>query len=412
MLTNEYPVDYNNFCMAGKIRTKEVCPKCEKSFEGNPLRCPACLTTPKKYFIDLYQKNYGRLKIYSDKTGHPLDSFARAQRVLEAIRYEIDQHIFDPSHYISSDIREYLFETRVDVWYKSKLKEAEKGNLAESYTTQIKRYMNQFYLPYFKGKDIRDIKTYHIQQFYESLPSEISLKYTKNIMNALENFFNMLRRFDYLKEKPAFPVITLDRKTPRWIDRATQFEALKKTSSLYKPIFTFLMFQGVRPGEAMALKVKDIELNNEILFISRTFSANRMRERVKSKVVRPRAINPILIDMLKELCKDKHPEAFVFLNSRGRHFTDSNLRIAWHKVREALRVDVTLYQATRHSWATNALKDGADLKSIGDILGHTDIRTTLKYAHSEIDNQRAVFKKQHGAVLDIVPRLSPSVKQA
>jgi integrase len=238
------------------------------------------------------------------------------------------------------------------------------------------------------------------------------LKYTKNIMNALENFFNMMHRFDYLKEKPAFPIITLDRKTPRWIDRNTQLEALNKTPSLYKPIFTFLMFQGVRPGEAMALKVKDIDFNNGIIYISRTYSANRMRERVKSKVVRPRAINPILINMLSELCKDKHPETFVFLNSRKRHFTDSNLRKAWHKVRENLKIDITLYQATRHSWATNALKDGADLKSIGDILGHTDIRTTLKYAHSDIDNQRAVFKKQHGTVLDIVPRLSPSIKQA
>ena len=120
-LTEQSQVDYN-LCMKGKIRTKEFCPKCEKSFEGNPLRCPACLTTPKKHFIDLYQKNYGRLKIYSDKTGHSLDSFARAQRVLEAIRYEIDQHIFDPQKYIKADLKLYLFETRVEALYKGKEK--------------------------------------------------------------------------------------------------------------------------------------------------------------------------------------------------------------------------------------------------------------------------------------------------
>lgn len=262
------------------------------------MRCTICLTTPRRYFIDLHARGHGRLKIYSDKTGHPLDSFARAQRALEAIRYEIDQHVFDPTKYSKADISNFLFENRIKAWYQSKEGEVEKGNLAKSYTTQLKRYKNNFYLPFFRGMDVREIRTFHIHNFYDELPlksktddeKKISLKYIKNILNALENFFNILHRHDYIKEKPNFPIITVDRKAPKWVDRKTQIEILKAIPEVHRPLFSFLAFQGVRPGEARALKVKDISFKNESVTISRNFSGGQkqVRERVKGKVVRPR----------------------------------------------------------------------------------------------------------------------------
>lgn len=401
--------------MTGKIRTKEICPKCEQSFEGNPLRCPtACLTIPKKYFIDFYHKGYGRLKIYSDKTGHPLDSFARAQRVLDSIRYEVDQHIFNPEKYIKADLKQYLFETRIEAWYHGKIKEVEKGNLAPSYTKELRRYTDRFYLPYFKGKDVREIRTFHITEFYDNVPSSNSLKYTKNILNALENFFNTLLRNEFITQTVSFPSIRLERKSPKWLDRKTQNEVLQEIPETDRPLYTFLSNQGIRPGEARALKVKDLDFENGIMIVCRTYSGHSKlyRDMVKNRIVRPRALNPNLIAMLKKLCKDKTPDAFVFINPRmGTQYSYSSFYNIWKKVRNKKQIEVTPYQATRHSFATNAFKDGADLKSIGDILGHTDIRTTLKYAHSDIDNQHAVFKKQHAAIMDFVPRVSPAEKK-
>jgi len=329
-------------------------------------------------------------------------------RVLETIRYEIDQHIFDPSRYVSADLKSFLFETLIESWYEGKSKEAEKGHLARSYTRCLKHYKDAFFLPFFKGMDVREIRTYHIQEFYDSLPVErdtkqgkkkYTLKYYKNILNALENFFNNLHRLDKIEKKPAFPKITLDRKAPRWIDRATQLKAIEAIPERDRPIFTFLAFQGIRPGEARALKVKDINFEDASFIVSRTYSDRMIRERVKGKVMRPRAINPILEPLLKEQCSGKHPEAFVFVNPRtGRPYTQNLINELWMRVRKSMGLDLPLYNATRHSLASNLLKDGADLKSIGDILGHTDIRTTLKYAHSGLDNQRIAFGKQGDVV--------------
>lgn len=387
--------------MAGKIRTKEKCPKCAGQFVGNPLTCPVCLTHPRKYYIDLHYKGHGRLRIFADRQNHPLDSWARASRVLESIRYEIDNHVFDPGKYVKADLTNFLFETRIEAWYEDKKNEADKGNLAHSYTRALKRYKDKSYVPFFKGMDVREIRTYHVHNFYKQLPVK-SLKYIKNILNALENFFNTLYRLDKIEKRPSFPTITVDRKAPKWADRAIQVKALEAIPAEDRPIFTFLAFQGVRPGEARALKVGDIDFQNESLTISRTYSDRKIKERVKGKVVRPRALNPALVPMLSEICKDKLPEAFVFINPRTtRTYSEDALFRLWDNARTAAKLDITLYQATRHSFASNLLKDGADIMVISKLLGHTDIRTTLIYTHADLDTQRVAFRKQNANVIEL-----------
>ena len=379
--------------MDGKIRTKEKCPRCGKAFSGEPLSCAECKTHPSRYFIDLYIPGTGRVKLYSDRSGNVFEGWEQTERSLVNIRYEKDQHIFDHTKYVSKDLKGFLFENQIERWFSSKEREAEKGHLSTGYIKNLRGYKDRHYLPALKGKDVREIRSFHIQEFYEGLPDRLAPKHVSNILRALENFFNTLLRNEYTEKKPVFPMIALERKAPKWMDVPTQMKAIKAIPLRHRAIFFFMAFQGVRPGEARALKVKDIDLGQEIFLISRTYSNNEIKESVKNKVVRPRAINPAAIKWLRRLCVDKHPEAYVFINPRTRRpYSESAMKRLWAGVQKA-GYDITPYQATRHSFATNLLKNGAHLKSIGDLLGHTDIRTTLKYAQSDVENQRAAFKK-------------------
>lgn len=391
-MTNTAEAD-NSLSMAGTIRTKEKCPKCKGKFQGVPLECPTCLNSPKKYYIDLHYKGHGRIRIFCDRQGQPLDSWRRAMRLIETIRYEIDQHIFDPSKYVRVDLATFLFETRAKAWYQANLMEAEKGNMSVQHAKMCESTNQIYFLPYFKGMDVREIRTYHVKEFYSGLSSKLALSTIKAILNKLKTFFHVLYREEYIPSQPQFPKIKLHKKIPQWLDEKTQIEIMNKIPEEHRPVFFFLAFQGVRPGEARGLKVKDFNFKEHCFTVSRTLSYNKLIERVKGKVEKRRFINPDLMEMLQKQCKDKVPEAFVFTSHHGKPYTHTYMGNIWRKVRGDL--DLTLYEATRHSWASNALRRGVPVSAIRDVLGHVDIQTTMIYAHSGFDNQKAAFSSSN-----------------
>ena len=388
------------------------------------MSCPDCLTHPKKYYIVVYARNYGTIKLYSDQAGEALCSWEKAERVLTGIRNELDQKKFDPTKYAKKELRNFLFETQIDKWYQDKLAEVANGNRAQGYADLIEYFIRAFYKPSLTGQDIREIRGYHIQEFYRKMPDQnkkpgkdkngktrhrkIGLKHRKNIMDALRAFFNSMHRLELIPSVPAFPVITLDRKAPKWIDYETQLKALEFVPAEHRPIIEFLAMQGTRPGEARALKVKDLELKAGVMIVCRTFSGDELKERVKGKIVRPRLINPVLLEMLTGICQGKHPEAFVFTNG-SQPYTKSELWHIWNAVRKATGLTVTLYQATRHSVASIAVSNGAPVTAVKDVLGHGDLRSTMVYAHANLDSQKAVFKKQ-AKVLELVPSSCPKIE--
>ena len=83
----------------------------------------------------------------------------------------------------------YAFDTKAEEWLKHKEIKVQKGDLAASYTKELKRYIGKYYEPFFKSLDVREVRTGHIDDFYSSLPEHLSTKTVKNILNALQNFF-------------------------------------------------------------------------------------------------------------------------------------------------------------------------------------------------------------------------------
>ncbi len=79
----------------------------------------------------------------------------------------------------------------------------------------------------------------------------------------------------------------------------------------------------------------------------------------------------------------------------GHHYTQSALEKVWKNVRQAagLGPELPLYDATRHSFASNLSNSGTDLKKPKDMMGHADIRTMLKYAHGNVEHTRADLAK-------------------
>ena len=90
---------------------------------------------------------------------------------------------------------------------------------------------------------------------------------------------------------------------------------------------------------------------------------------------------------LHERVKGNMPEAFVFINPRtGMSYSQDTMTRIWNNVRSAAKINdgLRLYDASRHSFASQLVNAGTPLNKVSKLLGHSSTKMTEKYAHQQL----------------------------
>ena len=376
---SDNPPATGGLCMAGKVRTREKCPTCRGAFritEETDIFCPTCQTRPKTFFVKLYWQGT-KYRFSRDRNGHILDSYRRAHRLLENIRTDIDAKIFSPSDYILKELEQFRGRSLLDKWIQGK----EAQGLAPTHLKSTRAMAEKYFVPAFGSIDCRDIRTHHIDDFLAALPKDLALKTKKNILTMLRNFCYWLFRRENLLRMPQFPVVTPPEKPIKWITKENQLKALSFIHPHHRPIFEFLFYHPVRISEARALKVKDFNKEQGTILICRAWSCGELRSRKNRK---PYYL-PLSRHFDMSALKDKLPEAFAFTNKIGEPYTIGRLERLWHAARvKAGIAPISLYNASRHSIASQARTAGVELSKIGAALGHSSLTSTQRYASLDV----------------------------
>lgn len=175
------------------------------------------------------------------------------------------------------------------------------------------------------------------------------------------------------------------------IEILSEFEVKQLVStrhrSYYYSVFLFLLFSGVRVGELIALEWSDIDLSNRIIHITKNFYRGDL---TTPKTNQGKRDIPLTDSLLQLLPDQEEGSKIVFKNSLGCRIDYHVLLTAWHRqqVSANFKNDYGLH-ALRHTFATNLIRNGADIKTVSTLLGHKDIQTTLNfYCHSGMDEKR------------------------
>ena len=148
---------------------------------------------------------------------------------------------------------------------------------------------------------------------------------------------------------------------------------------------------GMRVTEIISLNVEDIDLNASLVTCK---NANKQRIIPLGKMSL-NALKEYMSTARPNLIKDENEKA-LFVNINGRRLTRQGFWkiIKYYKEQAHITKEITPH-ILRHSFATHLLQNGADLKSIQTMLGHSDISSTQIYIQFQDDSIKNIYKKAH-----------------
>ena len=253
--------------------------------------------------------------------------------------------------------------------YISKLKELRYSqNTIDTYKHMFEEFIN-----YYPSTEIQDISDEMIVQFLRYLVNErnISGSYQNQSINSIKFYYERVRggqRKIYTIDRPR-----KEKMLPEVLSEEEVAQILNATENLkHKAIFMTIYSAGLRIGEAINLKVKDID-------------SKRMQIRVvqaKGKKDRYTLLGNKTLEVLRKYVAEYKPKDWLFEGAKGEQYSTSsiqaNLKIAVDKVGIKKRITV---HTLRHSFATHLLEAGTDIRYIQSLLGHSSGKTTEIYTH-------------------------------
>ena len=158
-----------------------------------------------------------------------------------------------------------------------------------------------------------------------------------------------------------------------------------------KAMLEFAYATGMRVTEIISLNVEDVDLDNATVVCK---SAAKQRT-IPLGTLSLKALKEYMEEARPILVRDEDENA-LFVNINGGRLTRQGFWkiIKYYKEQAHITKDITPH-VLRHSFATHLLQNGADLKSIQTMLGHSDISSTQVYMQFQDDSIRNIYRKAH-----------------
>ena len=219
---------------------------------------------------------------------------------------------------------------------------------------------------------------------------------------TLRSFYKFLVKRNYHYSNPVTAVRTpkQDKKLPRFLeyeDVKKLFEAPPMDNWLGardRAILETLYSTGIRVSELVALNMDDIDFLGEILHI-----------RGKGKKERISPISSSVLRIIQHYMEFRSKRAqnngnfdsrVLFVNKHGRRLSTRSVRRKMDKYIKMAGLDPAISPHTlRHSFATHMLNNGADLRSVQELLGHQSLSTTQVYTHLTTKRLKDVYDSAH-----------------
>lgn len=281
----------------------------------------------------------------------------------------------------------------VERGYSEKTREAYEEDL-----TNFERFLTE------SGEDdLLKINHLDVRVYLSYLTDE---RYSRNSISrkiaSLRSFYQYLLKEEVIKENP-FSYVRLKKKNlklPRFFyenEMQVLFDSVKGEKPLdlrNQALLEVLYGSGIRLSECSNLKLAEIDFDSEVMLIHG-----------KGNKERYAPLGSFAQDALQEyfekgrkVLMDKYHKShdYVFVNHHGEPITPTGIEYVLNQVIKKSSLDSSIHpHMLRHTFATHLLNNGADMRTVQELLGHANLSTTQIYAHVTKESLQKNYRSFH-----------------
>lgn len=226
---------------------------------------------------------------------------------------------------------------------------------------------------FFGGKFLFEIGSKEIEEYKRKrLEEGIKVSTLNRELACLRTILYKAVEWGYLNENP--PKIKMFKENNQRVRYLTEREANLLINTAPEPLRSIIIVAlntGMRQGEILNLKWKDIDFKERIITVWET----------KSKEKRYIPMNEVVLQTLLNI--DRNPESEYVFNGEipNRPVSASHITHLFKRIVRQLGIDDFRFHDLRHTFASWLVMKGVNLKTVQELLGHKDQRMTLRYSH-------------------------------
>lgn len=245
------------------------------------------------------------------------------------------------------------------------------------------------------------VESSHIKEFVYYISKKVKANSQSRIISGIRSFYDYLLFEKLIENNPLTNIESpkQQRKLPSTLSleeinlMIQRIDRTKKESERNIAIIETLYGCGLRVSELTELKISDLFFTED--FIKVTGKGNKQRL-VPVSDINKKCINEYILNSRSKLKISTNYSDILFLNRNGKKLTRAMIFTIVKNLSKISEIDKIISPHTfRHSFATHLLENGADLKTIQQLLGHESITTTEIYMHLDNTALINVMKKFH-----------------
>lgn len=262
-------------------------------------------------------------------------------------------------------------------WFEGYVKTNNKLSEVRSKKSILKVYV----VPYFGRFKLDEITSYDIEKYKaERQKQGLSNKYINNTLIVLSKCLRTAKDWEILEIMPKIKLLKVPPAKFDYLSPMESDQLLETTDGQLHDLILFALNTGLRFGELIAITWKEVSFKNEMLTVSRAISRGYLGS-TKSNKTRYIPLNRQTMSMLEQRKSVSNKNNLVFYNTHGNFLIQEWCREKLHKACQKAGLRKIGWHTFRHTFASRLAENGVSMRTIQELLGHSDPNTTMRYAH-------------------------------